>query len=434
MLACVQWLAEFQILSCIPTECNPGVPVRDVAELAGVPEVQLSRVVRLAATGGFLREPTANHVSHTPLSAHFATNQSLLDATAFLARSATPAALHMASATSRLGLESAYAVTAMQSFTTALEQRPTLRRQYSAYQRHVAGVPKERAIVDVLLHLDWSSLGDACIVEVSSTTLCFNFDDTASGLTWDPRDQVGAKSDFIARRLAERFPRLRLVVQISDLQPDEAAASRNPRRATNVWHGATRNTPRLPMRDGAGDSALGDSPSRPPFESPKAQPESGRTSVSTAAVQPTGSMSFTKPRIAITHSLPGSTPRSVTDAAGYILHLPAGEGPVQRGLAIRAELQRYLGVLRAGGGFLIVLTPQLLPEPGSLSDPQAEAVARTRDLHMLQLTNEVEMETGELLELIEATGDGTGKLAVVHQLRSQKGLVLAVVARYKAVN
>ncbi|KAL9066490.1 MAG: hypothetical protein Q9161_007553 [Pseudevernia consocians] len=101
ILACLKWLGEFQVLACIPL--GGSIPAKEVADLAGVPETQLCRVVRMTAIAGFLHEPRPGHIAHTALSAPFVTNLSFLDTTMFLAEIAAPTALHMATATQRHG-------------------------------------------------------------------------------------------------------------------------------------------------------------------------------------------------------------------------------------------------------------------------------------------------------------------------------------------
>lgn len=172
ILACLRWLAEFQVLACIPFD--ESLPIKDLADLVGVPESQLVRVIRLTATCGFLREPVSGFVSHSPLSAQFITNQSLLDATVFIAELATPTALQMPQATQRFGAspsatESAYnlALNTVRPFHVAIQERSKLRRQWSAYLLHAAGLHQEEEIIEVLSRLNWSNLGNACIVEVS---------------------------------------------------------------------------------------------------------------------------------------------------------------------------------------------------------------------------------------------------------------------------
>lgn len=120
--------------------------------------------------------------------------------------------------------------------------------------------------------------------------------------------------------------------------------------------------------------------------------------------------------------------QSITDAAVYILHVPTASS----GLTIRAVLDDYLGVLRASGGIMIVLTARLLPEPGSLSNPEVEAVARARDLSVLHLANDSEMEMSELVSIIKTVGDGAGKLVITNNLRSSHGVIIALTIKCQA--
>ena len=170
LLACLQWLGEFQVLAYI--RLNSSVPIKDVADLASVSETQLCRVIRMTATAGFLYEPQPGHVAHTALSEPFVTKLSFLDALMFLAETAAPVALQMAAATQRHRYsdgpsESAYALAfnTSQTFQFRCEQRSKLQRQWSAYLRCV-GEMGDNAI-ELLGQLDWHSLGNAYIVDVS---------------------------------------------------------------------------------------------------------------------------------------------------------------------------------------------------------------------------------------------------------------------------
>ncbi|KAF7526525.1 hypothetical protein G7054_g10718 [Neopestalotiopsis clavispora] len=145
LLACIQWLAEFQILAFIPLDRS--VPIEDIAELASVPKDHLSRIVRLTATAGFLQEPAAEtgHVAHTPLSTQFVTELSYLDAAMFLADLAAPTALQMTKTTKQFGQSSSPSHSAynMARGTAAPfanmwdEHSFKLRRQWPAYLKHV---------------------------------------------------------------------------------------------------------------------------------------------------------------------------------------------------------------------------------------------------------------------------------------------------------
>lgn len=151
--------------------------MKDVAEIAAVPEVQLCRIVLMAATAGFLHQPQPGYVAHTALSASFVNKPSLLDAVMFLSETAAPAALQMASATRRFGesqkpYESAHNVAAntLATFASVYMDKPKLQRQLPAYLQHATG-DIDASVIDILKRLDWSGLGNACVVEVSRRTM-----------------------------------------------------------------------------------------------------------------------------------------------------------------------------------------------------------------------------------------------------------------------
>lgn len=122
------------------------------------------------------------------------------------------------------------------------------------------------------------------------------------------------------------------------------------------------------------------------------------------------------------------------DAAVYILHLPSASASLSSAPdlvgAILGELQVHLGVLRASRGVMLILTARLLPQPGSSADPEIEAMARSRDLTLRQLTNEGEIEMQELLEMIDTVRDSVGKLAVTSRLY-RENIVVALVVKYQ---
>ncbi|KAI0126596.1 hypothetical protein BJ170DRAFT_684181 [Xylariales sp. AK1849] len=362
VLSCLHWLAEFQILACIPLDLN--LSIKDLAELTGVPQKQLHRVICMTATAGFLRVIESDLVAHTPLSAQFIANQSLLDAAMFMAETAAPTALLMSAATQRFGdsldpSETAYNLALKTSGTFNIAcQSLKLARQWSAYLRHAAGLHQEEEVVGVLSRLNWSNLGDACIVE------------------------VGAHSTSTAQFLAKQYPNLRLVVQIT-ASPDASLSNR------------IQNS----------DVQLDTNPSS------------------------NASSSSTHPLIKVTFCAEGTAP-TVTDAAAYIVHLPpSSPGETDWG-SIRSLLQVYLGVLRVSGAIMIIPTIRLLSEPSSFLDPEAEAVARTRDLSMLQLANEGEMRLAELLQIIGTVGDSVGKLVIANELNSHNGVLLVLIVKY----
>ena len=138
-------------------------------------------------------------------------------------------------------------------------------------------------------------------------------------------------------------------------------------------------------------------------------------------------------RITVQQRAPG-TPQSVYDAAVYILRLPSPSPAMpSESLPARiiAELRAHIGVLRASSCATLVLTARLLPEPGTV-DPDVEAIARLRDLSLLQLANEREMEMLELMDILNSVRDSMGRLVLVNKLRSRNNATVAFKVQYQA--
>ncbi|KAG4034861.1 hypothetical protein MFRU_002g02110 [Monilinia fructicola] len=343
ILGCLRWLGEFQILACIPL--TGSVSIKDVADLSRVSEKHLSRVLHLAASAGFLQlqESLTMHVAHTPLSASFVNNPSLLDAAMFLAECATPAVLQTQSHT------------LVPRQINVASQSTKFRRQQSAYLTLAGGLNAEDSVVDNLMQLNWAKIGNSAIAKGAHVV------------------EVGAESTTTARSLTALNPALHFQMQL-DAPKDRDMYMEKQREET--------------------------------FEQELGSPE---------------------PRITITHRPIGvGYPQTATDAAVYILHLP--EEPS----ATLAELKEHLNILRAGNAVMLILTASLLPEPGSIPDPETEATVRSRDLALLhlQLTTTGEMEMVELLRMIETVSDNSGKLVVINKLRSRNNIVVALAVKY----
>ena len=118
--------------------------------------------------------------------------------------------------------------------------------------------------------------------------------------------------------------------------------------------------------------------------------------------------------------------QSVKDAAVYILRL-MDVSTLREQLV--AELNAHLQVLRGNGSTLIIELP-FVPEPGSV-DPNVEVTARLWDLSRSQLTNECDLEVGDLESVINSVQDGNGKLVIVNKLRSRSSTTLAVGIKYE---
>ena len=138
-------MGEFQILACIPL--TGSVPIKDIAELSGIPIAQLTRIVRFAAaTAAFLDEPEDGQVAHTELSARFVSDPSYLDAAMFLAETMKTAPYSYGEVT---GEAEACHLTAEDL------QRPKVRREMAAYLRYVGGILGAEDVNEVLAQLHW---------------------------------------------------------------------------------------------------------------------------------------------------------------------------------------------------------------------------------------------------------------------------------------
>ncbi|KAL4931567.1 uncharacterized protein BDV17DRAFT_239850 [Aspergillus undulatus] len=350
-LACLQWLGEFQVLACIPL--SESVPIKDVADLAGVPESHLSRIIRMTATAGFLQEPQPGQVAHSALSAPFVSKPSYLDAAMFLAGTIAPAALQMPVATQRFGPtlrpnETAYnlAFNNAATFASTCEQRPKLQRQWPAFLRYATKSTDDR-VTDLLSRLDHFRRGNISIVE------------------------VGARTTDRANTLATLYPTLRITVQLAVAGLTTAATNLNP-------------------------------------------------------------------NITIQHR-PPTTAQTVTDATVYILHLPSPLPTLSySSLATRiaAELRAHLDVLRSNPSATLILTPRLLPETigAGAVNSDVEASARLRDLALLQLANEREIEMGDFMSILNSVSDSLGRLVVVNKIRSRECAIVLVEVKYQGFN
>ncbi|RYP73246.1 hypothetical protein DL771_003675 [Monosporascus sp. 5C6A] len=279
----------------------------------GVPETELSRIVRITSTVGFLAEPRPGYIAHTVLSAPYVTQLNYLD-------------------------------TARDRVT-----RPG-KRQWPAFLRYLGD--RDDSVTEVLSRLYWLSLGNACVID-----LC-------------------AQSTKAATALADLFPALHFVVQL-------------------------------------------------PYAAPTGQTENG-THTNGGGVNGHGE------RISVQRRAPGS-PQTVKDAAVYMLRTPSPPHSLgqDRDLAehILVELRAHLGVLRANAAVTFVLALRPLPDPGSVG-VDVEAMACVRDLSKMQLTNEREMQVGEVVQMVDNVQDGVGRLAVLNKLLSPNSATVALVVKY----
>ncbi|PCG92024.1 Hypothetical protein PENO1_090790 [Penicillium occitanis (nom. inval.)] len=363
--------------------------MKDVAELVGVPVPVLTRVVRMTATVRFLCEPQPNHIAHTALSASFVMKPEFLDATKFIAGTAAPAALQMASATQEIRSRelirgSSLPLNTAQSFQSLFEQAPKLQRQWVTYLGSLAEPEIDEGATDVFRQLDWPRFGAACIIEVDSSP------------------------SIMAALIVERHPSLRITLQICENgnRPKHGAdSSNNNNNNNNSLHQNSitqSNSPFVPMV------------TRRRHQGP---PAAGSNN-----------------NIFLHRRAPGQ-PQTIKNAGVYILCLPP---PSPRNAVsihaiqsrLIAELRAHLGVLRENRSTILILRMRFLPEHATV-DPEIECVARTRDMTLFQLANEREFEVTEVIDIIQDITDGLGKLTVVSKIRSKNNAVVALGVKFQ---
>jgi hypothetical protein len=321
------------VLAYLPLGADGGLPIKDVAELADVPETSLGRVVGLLAMSGFLREPQPGFVAHTALSASFVRGPAQLDAVMFLAETVAPRALRMGGGPRR------------QEELAVDWASKRVQRQWPSFLSALGGADD----ADILAQMDWASMARSragggtvgCVVDVGAPI------------------PVTRKTGTILA-LAERHPALGFVMQIHSHAP---------------------------------------------------------------IVPPTCA------NLVVVQRAQGS-PQTITDAAVYLVRLSTSASPVRA--RIVSELRAHLGVLQANRAALLVLTSQLLPEPGTVP-AHVERLARLRDLSLLQLAGTGLLTLQELMDLVDSIHDGDGGLVVVKKLHAANSAVVGLGIRYQPI-
>lgn len=367
------------MLACIPLVGS--VAARDVADLAGVPEGQLLRIVRMTATAGFLKEPQPGFLAHTSLSAPFVTKLVYLDAAMFLAQTAAPAASMMTAATKRSqqdhGEETALNLAlgtpgTRETFQSMRRNKPKLQRQWLAHLQCQAD--PDGCIVELLAQLDWQSLQNAYVVDVSPK---YKVSIKLSSLVLaNTRDhQVSAKSLALAQAFAERYPSVHFIVQVDQQAHQMLEQGKAQRRGSSFG------------------------------------------------------ISDIDSRITLQTRSPGSL-QTVKGAAAYVLNMASCSTKSKLRSWILTELEAHLAMLRSNDSVMVLVAPHLIPEAGS-TQADVEAAARAHNLFLLQFANEQETEVTELISLISTVRDEMGGLATVNKFQLFDGRVAALVIKYQ---
>ena len=129
-----------------------------------------------------------------------------------------------------------------------------------------------------------------------------------------------------------------------------------------------------------------------------------------------------------------ATQQNVEGAAVYVLRLPLPSPtapPRSLPPQITAELKAHLAVLRASSTSRLILTARLLPETG-IVDAESAVTACLRDMTLLQLANDRELEVSEIMNMLNSVGDSVGRLVLINKQRARNNATVTFEVRYQA--
>ncbi|MCJ1369856.1 hypothetical protein MMC20_001068 [Loxospora ochrophaea] len=170
----LQWLWHFRIPAYVPLEGT--ISYSELAAAAHVPEVQLKSIARMGMTEHFFCEPSPGQVAHSAFSALFVTEPNLLDWALFLSNMSAPTAARMTEATDKWGATEAKNETACnialatdKPFFDYVATSPAMSKQFAGYMKNISTMAGLR-VTHLLSGFDWSSLGEATVVDVGGST------------------------------------------------------------------------------------------------------------------------------------------------------------------------------------------------------------------------------------------------------------------------
>ena len=138
-------------------------------------------------------------------------------------------------------------------------------------------------------------------------------------------------------------------------------------------------------------------------------------------------------RVTVQWRIP-STAQTVKGAAVYILHLPRlnpDRPPWTLATQITDELRAHIGVLRDSPSSRLILFVQPFAEHG-FAAADSTAIARLRDLSLLQLANTYELNLEHWTNMLEVVDDAHGRLVLVSKLRARNNAVVGFEVCYRA--
>ncbi|KAF1957837.1 methyltransferase [Byssothecium circinans] len=192
---CIEWICRFKVFEAVPLPPD-SISYSDAATKLNVSSSTLRSTLRMAMTANLFTETTDGKLAHNSLSASFVQNEDLKTWLNYNVFAAVPTMRAYPDATakwpgSKVPNETAYNVWKGTElpFFGHIKANPELGAEFNKFMAS-QGTAHEGASLEHLFNgFDWASLGDAKVVD------------------------VGGNNGGISVALAERFPRLKFVVQ-----------------------------------------------------------------------------------------------------------------------------------------------------------------------------------------------------------------------------
>lgn len=172
-IACIEWICHFKVLAEIPLPVG-SISYADVATRLHVSESTIRSVARMAMTANFLYETDDGKLTHNTLSAMFVEDANLATWLSYMLNRSIPCMRRFAQATEKWqdsirGNETAYniAMNTDLSFFDHLKANPDLSAEFGRYMKSQSTVNVGASVDHLLKGLDWASLGEAKVVDVS---------------------------------------------------------------------------------------------------------------------------------------------------------------------------------------------------------------------------------------------------------------------------
>jgi 6-hydroxytryprostatin B O-methyltransferase len=173
-------MSHFKIFELVPLQGS--ISYAELAAKAGVSELRLKALARMAMTNHVFAEPTPGFMAHSATSAALVTNSRMSDQRVWMTSLIAPTIASMVTAHERWPDSTAPNHTAFNAaFNTDLRmyeyiaKQPELYKLFGRVMDAIASSPKSD-LKHLVNGFDWAALGKATVVDVMDFPVSFRFD------------------------------------------------------------------------------------------------------------------------------------------------------------------------------------------------------------------------------------------------------------------